>query len=65
MPPDCNPKTWMKSSTSWRPASLPTSTTAGWKDQITYLVDGLGAKHTERQLDDLIAEHANQTEEGE
>jgi hypothetical protein len=34
----------------------------GLEDQIAYLVDGLGAQHTERQIDELI-EH--QTEEGE
>ncbi len=26
----------------------------GFDEQIAYLVDGLGAQHTERQLDELI-----------
>jgi hypothetical protein len=38
---------------------------AGLEDQIRYLVDGLGAQHTEKQLDELIADHANPTEEEE
>jgi hypothetical protein len=34
----------------------------GVEDQIAYLVDGLGAKHTERQLNELIE---GQPKEGE
>jgi hypothetical protein len=34
----------------------------GLEDQIAYLVDGLGAQHTERQIDELIE---NQQEQGE
>ena len=37
----------------------------GLEEQIAYLVDGLGAQHTERQIDELIEEHANQMKEGE
>ena len=37
----------------------------GLEDQIRYLVDGLGAQHTERQIDELIEEHTNQPEKGE
>jgi hypothetical protein len=37
----------------------------GLEDQIRYLVGGIGAQHTERQIDDLIADHANPTEEEE
>ena len=32
----------------------------GLTDQLRYLVDGLGAQHTERQLDELIAQHQRQ-----
>ena len=36
----------------------------GLEDQIAYLVDGLGAQHTERQLDELIEEpQTNQKKE--
>lgn len=34
----------------------------GLEDQIAYLVDGFGAQHTERQIDELIE---NQPEQGE
>jgi len=34
----------------------------GMEDQIAYLVDGLGAQHTERQIDELIK---NQQKQGE
>jgi Asp-tRNA(Asn)/Glu-tRNA(Gln) amidotransferase A subunit family amidase len=37
----------------------------GLEDQIRYLVEGLGAKYAERQLDDLIEDHAEHPEEGE
>ena len=37
----------------------------GLEEQISYLIDGLGAQQTERLLDELIAEHTNQTKEGE
>jgi len=37
----------------------------GLEDQIRYLVEGLGAKYAERQLDDLIEDHAEGLEEGE
>jgi hypothetical protein len=37
----------------------------GLEDQIRYLVDGLGAEHTERQIDELIEEHTNQPNQGE
>jgi hypothetical protein len=35
----------------------------GLEDQITYLVDGLGAQHAERQLDELIEERRRQQKE--
>jgi len=35
------------------------------EDQLHYLVDGLGAQHTERRLDELIKCRANPTEEEE
>jgi hypothetical protein len=37
----------------------------GLEEQIAYLVDGLGAQHTERQLDELIEEHTNRLKGGE
>ena len=33
---------------------------SGLTDQLRYLVDGLGAQHTEQQLDELIAQHQRQ-----
>jgi hypothetical protein len=35
----------------------------GIEDQIIYLVDGLGAQHAKRQLDELIEERRRQQEE--
>ena len=52
-----------ESSTSLRPALPPMSTTVGIEDQLRYLVDGIGAKHTERQLDELIEGRQQQQEE--
>jgi len=37
----------------------------GLEEQIAYLVDGLGAQHTERQLDAMIETHTNRLKEGE
>ena len=37
----------------------------GLDNQLRYLVDGLGAQHAERQLDELVASRANQSDEGE
>jgi len=37
----------------------------GLEEQIRYLVEGLGAKHAEKQLDELIEEHAERPEEEE
>ena len=37
----------------------------GLEEQISYLIDGLGAQHTEKLLDELIEEHTNQTKEGD
>jgi len=37
----------------------------GIVEQIAYLVDGLGVQHTERQLDQLIEEHAKRLMKGE
>jgi len=37
----------------------------GLEDQVRYLVEGLGARHAEKQLDELIEEHAERPEEGE
>jgi hypothetical protein len=36
----------------------------GLDEQIKYLVEGLGAEHAERQLDGLIEERTERTEEG-
>jgi len=36
----------------------------GLESQIVYLVDGLGAQHAERQLDQLIEEHTNRLLKG-
>ena len=36
----------------------------GIVEQTVYLVDGLGVQHTERQLDQLIEEHANRLKRG-
>ena len=35
----------------------------GLEDQLRYLVDGLGAQHAERKLDELIAERHHDREE--
>jgi hypothetical protein len=35
----------------------------GLEDQVRYLVEGLGAEHAERQLDELIQEHKGQGQE--
>ena len=35
---------------------------SGVTDQLRYLVDGLGAQHTEQQLDELIAQRQRQQE---
>ena len=35
----------------------------GIEDQLRYLVDGIGAQHTERQLDELIEGRQQQQEE--
>ena len=35
----------------------------GLQDQIRYLVDGIGAQHTEQQLDELIEERQRRQEE--
>ena len=35
----------------------------GLEDQIRYLVDGIGAQHTERQLDELIEGRQQEQEE--
>ena len=37
----------------------------GLEDQVRYLVEGLGAQHAERQLDELIEEHTERREEEE
>lgn len=37
----------------------------GLEDQIAYLVVGLGAQPAERQIDELMKAHTNQTEQGE
>ena len=34
----------------------------GLEDQIRYLVEGIGVQHTERQIDELIEEHAHHIE---
>jgi hypothetical protein len=35
----------------------------GLEEQLAYLVEGLGAEHAERQIDDLIEEHKGRGEE--
>ena len=37
----------------------------GLEEQLAYLVEGLGAQHTERQLNGLIEERARRPKEGE
>ena len=36
---------------------------SGLEDQVKYLVEGLGAQHTERQIDELIEENDRGTDE--
>ena len=40
----CSRKTWTRSSTTWRPASLLTSTTAGWRNRPGILSRGLAPR---------------------
>ena len=46
------------------PASPPMSIMVGAQSQIAYLVEGLGAEQTERQIDELIAQRQRQQEGG-
>ena len=32
----------------------------GLEDQVRYLVEGLGAQHAERQIDELVEEHKDE-----